>query len=62
MGPNASSDPVFHGCNNKSFNKNIILTKDRPPCFEKNYGFVFVNFDCVTHIYLDFSQKTMFTL
>ena len=27
-----------------------------PPRFEKNYGFVFVNFDCITRIYFDFSQ------
>ena len=24
--------------------------------FKKNYGFVFVNFDCITRIYFDFSQ------
>ena len=28
----------------------------RPPRFEKNYGFVFVNFNCITRIYFDFSQ------
>ena len=27
-----------------------------PPRFEKNYGFVFVNFDCIKRIYFDFSQ------
>ena len=27
-----------------------------PPRFEKNYEFVFVNFDCITRIYFDFSQ------
>ena len=27
-----------------------------PPRFEKNYEFAFVNFDCITRIYFDFSQ------
>ena len=27
-----------------------------PPRFEKYYGIVFVNFDCITQIYFDFSQ------
>ena len=33
-----------------------------PPFLKKNYGFVFVNFDCITRRYFDFSSLTMFTL
>ena len=32
-----------------------------PPRVENNLGFVFVNFDCISHIYIDFCQHTMFT-
>ena len=32
-----------------------------PPLFEKQM-FVFVNFDCITRIYVDFIQHIMFTL
>ena len=34
----------------------------RAPRFEKKLGFVFVNFDCITRIYFDFGQHTMFTI
>ena len=33
-----------------------------PTRFEKNYWFVFVYFDRITRIYVDFSQKTMLKL
>ena len=34
----------------------------RAPWFEKKLGFVFVNFDYISRIYIDFSQHTMFTI
>ena len=34
----------------------------RRPWFEYFLGFVFVNVDCITRIYFDFSQHTMFKL
>ena len=34
----------------------------RPPVLKKNWGLFFVNFDCITRIYFDFSQHTMFTI
>ena len=33
-----------------------------PPPFQKYYGGVFVNFDCITRRYFDFSQLTVFIL
>ena len=39
-----------------------LARRARAPQFEKKLRFAFANFDCITRIYFDFSQHTMFTI